>query len=305
MTTVVATESLGRSFGSIRALHDISLTIPQGQITALIGPNGAGKTTLLKLLMGHLVPAAGIARLWGDVAYPPSPSHAGRVACVLDRYEPPMGTLVGSILKLRQCASHGFDWSLAESLCREQGIDLNRFWHRLSKGQRRWVLTTAALASRAELYLLDEPADGLDPAARRRLFGLMRRQVEEYGATVLVASHILEDLERAADSVAVLVQGEIRLTIALEQMRDEIRAVEVGNGFDVSSIPSAIRVLAQRELPDSSLLWLWCHEGLFADEALEGEVQRWPVSLTDLYFALTEAGQHDRRTAEKHVSATP
>lgn len=294
MNPIVETAGLSRHFGDVLALNDLSLTIPRGQVTALVGPNGSGKTTLFKLLLGHLAPTTGEARLWGRAAFPvkarePVDATASgmRVACLLDRYEPPIGTTVGAVLKLRRCVSVEFNWELAEELCQEQNIPLKRFWHRLSKGQRRWVLATATLASRAKLYLLDEPADGLDPTARRKLYGLMKQQALQNDATVVVASHILEDLERCADYVAVLMNGELRMSASLEQMRDEVREVEISANFDTDLLPPGVQILARRETGDTAVLWLWHHEQLSVDDCLPGEIQRRKVGLTALYFALT------------------
>ncbi|MGZ0164826.1 MAG: ATP-binding cassette domain-containing protein [Planctomycetales bacterium] len=293
MNPTVETVGLSRHFGDIQALRELSLTIPRGQVTALVGPNGSGKTTLLKLLLGHLAPTSGEARLWGRAAYPVKANDpgdttgAGRVTCLLDRYEPPFGTTVRAILKLQRCAAAEFDWELAEQLCGEQNIRLSRLWHRLSKGQRRWILATAALASRADLYLLDEPADGLDPTARRRMYGLMKQQALQNDATVVVASHILEDLERCADHVAILVKGELRMSASLERMRDEVREIEISADFNSDLLPPGVQILARRETGDTAVLWLWHHEQLSVDDCIPGEIQRRKVGLTALYFALT------------------
>jgi len=296
MNPTVETVGLSRRFGDVLALKNLSLTIPRGQVTALVGPNGSGKSTLFKLLLGHLAPTSGEARLWGREAFPvrarepvDGTTSGMRVACLLDRYEPPIGTTVRAVLKLRRCASVEFNWELAEQLCREQNIPLSRFWHRLSKGQRRWVLATATLASRAELYLLDEPADGLDPTARRKLYGLIKQQALQNDATVIVASHVLEDLERCADYVTMLIDGELRMSASLEQMRDEIREVEFSADFDTDLLPAGTQILARRETGDTAILWLWHHEQLSVDDCIPGEILRRKVGLTALYFALTGA----------------
>ena len=295
---VVETVDLHRNFGNTKALRGVSLTVPPHQVLALVGPNGAGKSTLLKLLLGHLVPTSGDARVWGHNTYPPAIQIAGRVASVCDGHQPPRGTTVQGILNLNQGAVARFDARLATELCCEREIGTNRFWHALSKGQRRWVLIAAAVASHADLYLLDEPADGLDPTARRRLYGLLRELADEQGATVIVASHILSDIERSADHIAVLIQGRLYLSISLEQMREEVREIEVTRDFDTDDLPAGVELLVQRELGSSRLLWVRHHELLHVENSLPDEIQRRSVGLDDLYAALTSQPDSTTQVSE-------
>ncbi len=286
MHPVIEATSVNKSFDNVHGVRDLTLTIPPGQMMAFVGPNGAGKTTFLKLLIGHLMPTSGTLNLWGQQSFPAKVESLRRTACVIDDYEPPWGTTVGSILSLKAATCGSFDEVLARQMLFEMKIERYRFWHRLSKGQQKWVLATAALASRADLYVMDEPAAGLDPMARRRFFTLLSEQVREHGAAAIVASHILEDLERFTDTVAMIVHGQVRVCLSLERMRDEVREVEVCRDFTIDSLPPGTQVLSHHELPQSRLLWLWHHEQLDADTPLEGELQRKHVGLNGLYSAI-------------------
>jgi len=286
----VQIESLCRDFGQLRALDDATLSIPQGEIVALVGPNGAGKTTLLKLLAGLLEPTTGEARLWETPSFPPAGAVLRRMACLLDGCEPPRRVRIRDLVTLKAGAVSEFDRSLACTLFEKRELGLKHRWHTLSKGQKRWVLAVLAIASGADLLLLDEPADGLDPAARRDLYGLLREVVGERQTTVILASHILADVERVADRVVFLDHGQIRLDESLETLREEVREVELETPLAPADLPQVTDLLGRRETDGGTLVWLRYRDVRRADEPLEGELQRRSVSLEDLYLAVMEHG---------------
>lgn len=287
----VRIESLCRDFGRLRALDGVSLKIPQGEIVALVGPNGAGKTTLLKLLAGLLQPTSGEARLWDIPTFPPARAALGRLACLLDGCEPPRPVRIRDLVSLKAGAVSEFDRSLANSLFEKRGLGPKRRWHTLSKGQKRWVLAVLAIASHADLLLLDEPADGLDPAARRDLYGLLRGVVDERQTTVLLASHILADVERVADRVVFVDRGQVRLDESLETLREEVREVELDTRIgSADHLPHAAELLGCRETPGGTLVWLRYRDVGRIDEPLAGEIHRRSVGLEDLYLAVMENG---------------
>lgn len=291
---VLETIDLARDFDGRVALNDVSLTVARGEVLALLGPNGVGKSTLMKLIAGLLKPSHGEARLWGSPCWPPS-ANLCRVGCVLDGMAPSAGVRVRDLLSLKQSATPTFDRALADSLCREHRIGLTSRWHTLSKGQKRWVLLAATLASGVELLLLDEPADGLDVATRRELYGLLRRQANQRGVTVVVASHVITDLERIADEVVILADGKVRLHSPLEQLRDEVWEVELGRDFSESAVTPLAEITSSRRTDEGTLAVIRFRSPHLADHLLPGEVARRRVSLEDLYLAYTLPAVVDQR----------
>lgn len=286
---VVEIMQLVREFGAKRAINDLSLELSVGRILALLGPNGAGKTTLLKLLAGLLMPTEGEARVLGAPSFPQSRAIASRVGCVLDGVEPPARALVRHVLQLKASAVTSFDAARARQLCEAHDIQLKQRWRTLSKGQKRWVLAVSALVSGAELLLLDEPADGLDPVARQELYGLLRAEVNNRETTVIVASHILSDVEKVADEVGIVKDGQLQLQGDLEDLRDRVREIEFASELPItSSLPPATRVLGRDESAGSRILWLEYENADEADTPLANEVQRRAVNLERLYFAITQ-----------------
>ena len=191
----VQTTDLGRDFGEVKALDGFSMAVPGGTILTLLGPNGAGKTTLLRILMGLIEPTRGEALVLGTPTRSQPADVAGRVAYVGDRCEPANWASPAMLEGLHLCASKAFDGALFRDYCRQREISLKRPYGSLSKGQRRWVLTSLALACRPRLILLDEPADGLDPSARKSLYDAIRDHVNENDATAIVTTHIIGDVQ--------------------------------------------------------------------------------------------------------------
>ena len=298
-TPLIATEGLCRSYGRKQALEPLNLRIPPGRVVALLGPNGAGKTTLLRLLLGLLEPTAGRATVLGcDVRQMPA-GAASRVASMIEGHEPPGWARLGWMVGLQRAASRQFDARTAGQLLSEKGLGLRRRYGRLSKGQRRWTLASLMLASGADVLLLDEPADGLDPAARRSLYNHLRGQVNDRDSAALVATHIIDDIERVADDVAVLHRGRLLLHEDLEQLRDEVRQVDLPAS---APCPDDLgEVLATQRLGDRRMAWLRCGDG--AEQRLVRQcghgVRLRPFELEPFYLALTS----DQGSAEKDSAA--
>jgi ABC-2 type transport system ATP-binding protein len=286
---IVETENVVRDFGKRRAVDGISLTLAPGQILALIGPNGAGKTTLLKVLAGLISPTTGEARVMGQPSFPPCANVAAHVGCVLDGAEPPPRTRVRQVLDLRAAVDRAFNTPRAVQLCEGHDIGLNQRWHTLSKGQRRWVLAVSALAAGAALLLLDEPADGLDPAARQELYGMLRDEANERNTAAIVASHILADVERVADEVAIIQRGHLKLRGNLEELRDSVREVEFAADVNpTTALPSGAQLLGSEKSETTQTLWIAYKSESSADLPVPNEIERRAVNLERLYFVITE-----------------
>ena len=298
---VMETIDLTRDFGGKVVLEDVSLTVGTGEVLALLGPNGVGKSTLLKLISGLLMPSRGAAKLWGESCWPPS-AEMYRVACVLDGMSPPSGTRVREIMSLKSCVSPRFDWKLATSLCEQHQISTASRWRTLSKGQKRWVLLVSAIASGADLLVLDEPADGLDVATRLELYGLLREQSNDRGVTSIIASHIIADVERIADDVVILANGRVRLHSPLEQLRDEVFEVELPLETDDSLISPMAEVISSRRASDALIAVIRFRSLHLAEQEFPGEISRRRVSLEDLYLAYTQPHQPPAQTEQQGLA---
>jgi ABC-type multidrug transport system ATPase subunit len=200
---------LGKRFGRVQALRDVSIELPAGSRTALIGPNGSGKSTLVRVLMGALG-SDGEVRCDGALVHADERAHlAHRIAYVpqiAPRFAAPVRDVVRAITAVR-----GRGTADVEAVAGTLGVDLaelaGRPFRALSGGQRQKVLAALALASGAELLVLDEPTASMDPKSRAAFFAAVERLPA--GTTVVLCSHRLDEIRRLVDRVVVLQDGEV------------------------------------------------------------------------------------------------
>jgi ABC-2 type transport system ATP-binding protein len=222
---VIEVEGLTRRFGAKLALADVRLAVPRGAVFGLVGANGAGKTTLIKHLLGLLRPQAGTVRVLGGDPVADPAGVLARVGYLSEENDLPGWMRVGELLRYTRAFYPGWDPDYAEELRRAFELDLTARVRTLSKGQRARVGLVAALAHRPELLVLDEPSSGLDPLVRRDILEAIIRTIAEEGRTVLFSSHLLHEVERVSDHVALIHQGRIVFSAALDDVREEHRCL--------------------------------------------------------------------------------
>ncbi|HYX60941.1 MAG TPA: ABC transporter ATP-binding protein [Streptosporangiaceae bacterium] len=227
---VIQTGGLAKRFGRVLALDGLSLDVRAGEVLGFLGPNGAGKTTTLRLLMGYLRPTAGSARVLGLDSWRDSVAIHART-----------GYLPGDVrlwprLSSRQIAGHlarlrglNHDQRITD-LAKRLDVDLDRPVGELSKGNRQKAGVLLALLGDPELLLLDEPTSGLDPLVQAEFHAILRERVEA-GAAVMLSSHVLSEVERIADRVAIIRSGRLLMLESLAGLREKARrTVEVRFG---------------------------------------------------------------------------
>jgi ABC-2 type transport system ATP-binding protein len=306
----VRTVALCRSFGTTKALKNLDLVVPKGSFLTLLGPNGAGKTTLLRLLMGLIEPTSGEAFVFGSPVRSLPPEVSSRVAYVGDRCEPPHWATLALLEDLQASMSEHFDRALFRDLCSQRSLSPRRRYESLSKGQGRWVLTSLALASRPKLILLDEPADGLDPAARRDLYNALRSHANQSEAAVIVTTHVIADVERVCDDVAILHGGRLILHAPLDDLRDDVRQIEIQEGDVVPyltepDLGEQAAILGRLQRGTTTFFWLK-RNGLGEDDLRSrfgANATIRTVGLETMYLAMTEyAGDEKTHPIQQEVA---
>jgi len=210
---LIRLQDLTRNYGKLRALDCPDVTLPRGAI-GLLGPNGAGKSTLLKILLGLLPPSTGRAELLGlDV------SRQGRAIRARVGYLPENGALLPGFKTLQQVAlagelagmPRGEAHRRAHEVLTYLGIEEARYRQveEHSAGIRQRILLAQALVHDPQLLVLDEPTNGLDPAGRRAMLDLIRSLHREFGKSVILSSHLLEDVDQICDSLLILHEGKV------------------------------------------------------------------------------------------------
>jgi ABC-2 type transport system ATP-binding protein len=219
VSTAIDAQGLSKRYGRVWALRDCSLRLPAGRVAALVGPNGAGKSTLLHLAVGLLRPDAGAIAVLGQTPAdnPDLLSQVGFVAQDTPLYA---DLTANELITMGAKLNRQWDAGLCRGRLEQLRIPLDRPVGKLSGGQRAQVALALALAKRPRLLLLDEPVASLDPLARREFLQALMGAVAEDGATVLLSSHLLGDLERVCDYLIVLQVGRMQLHGGVEDLLD-------------------------------------------------------------------------------------
>jgi ABC-2 type transport system ATP-binding protein len=240
MTTAIQIQNLSKSFGQTEALRSLDLEVYQGEVLGYLGPNGAGKTTTIRLLLGLIRATGGRARIFGvDCQSDPVEAHR-RVAYVPG--EPTLWpSLTGQETLHLLGRIHGrVDVAYRDQLIERFEFDPSKKVRAYSKGNRQKLILIAALMTRADLLLLDEPTGGLDPLMERVFRGCVA-DARERQQTILLSSHILSEVEVVCDRIAILRAGRLVEVGTLADMR-HLSALQVEAEFDgpppdLSSIP--------------------------------------------------------------------
>jgi ABC-2 type transport system ATP-binding protein len=204
---VLHAEGLTKRYGRRAALTDCTLTVPHGRVVGLVGPNGAGKSTLLQLACGLVEPTSGTLRVLGSRPA----ERLARVGFVAQDTPVYAGLSVAEHLRLGARLNPTWDASLAQRRIAQVDLDPAQKAGRLSGGQRAQLALTIAAAKRPELLILDEPAAALDPLARQRFLRNLMEFVAELGASAILSSHLLDDIEQVCDHVIVLSGGRVQV----------------------------------------------------------------------------------------------
>jgi ABC-2 type transport system ATP-binding protein len=250
MTTVIEAHDLVKTFGRTRALDGLDLSVDEGEVHGFLGPNGAGKSTTIRVLLGMLRRRSGTATVFGrdpwrdavaihrDVAYVPGdvslwPNLSG-------------GETIDFLTRLRG----GPDKDLRARLLRDFDLDPKKKGRSYSKGNRQKVALVAAFARPAKLYILDEPTSGLDPVMES-VFRAEIERVRKDGATVLLSSHILSEVEQLCDRVTIVRAGKAVETGTLSEMRHltrtSFRVATAASLADLLKLPGVHNARAEAE----------------------------------------------------------
>ena len=209
--------NLTKNFGDLTALDDVTVSLEQGQIVGLLGPNGSGKTTLIKILNGLLQPTSGSVTING---YAPGVETKKVVAYLPDRNALPDYMTASQLMDIYEDFFEDFDRLKAEAMVDDLGINRSQTMKKMSKGTKEKLQLCLVMARQAQVYLLDEPIGGVDPATRDYI---LRTIISNYNenAVVLISTHLISDVESVLDDVVFLKDGRVVLHKAADEIREE------------------------------------------------------------------------------------
>ena len=241
---VVEVSRLDRRFGPKLALNQVSLQVKRGRVFGLVGANGAGKTTLIKHLLGRLKAESGSVRVFGFDPVADPVAVLSRVGYLSENRDLPAWMRVDELLRYTEAFYPQWDTAYAEELRRQFGLDPRAKIKTLSRGENARAGLLLALAFRPELILLDEPSSGLDPVVRRDILEAIIRTVADEGRTVIFSSHLLEEVDRVADDLAVMFDGRVVLSGALDNVKENHRRLVFRFDSPQASTPKLPGVLS-------------------------------------------------------------
>lgn len=219
MTHAIAVQGLHKKFGHREVLHGLDFTIEAGTVFGVIGPNGAGKTTTMRCLLDIIRPSAGTISVLGEDPRHGGPALRRRIGYLPGELHLENRTTGRRMVEHFAAISGHTDPKHVEALADRLNLDLDRQTRKLSKGNKQKLGLLQAFMHRPELLILDEPTSGLDPLVQQEFHAMVREAVAE-GATVFLSSHVLSEVQQAADSVAILRDGGIVTTSTVEALRD-------------------------------------------------------------------------------------
>lgn len=217
MEQLMNCQGLTKCFGYKTALDGVNLTLERGRIIGLLGPNGSGKTTLIKLLNGLLAPTSGTIAINGSA---PGPETKKIVSYLPERTYFNSWMKVTDILNFFCDFYEDFDRNRASDMLRRLGIDENERLGSMSKGTKEKVQLIMVMSRDAQLYCLDEPIGGVDPAARDYILQTIITNYNE-NASVLISTHLIADIENVLDDVIFIENGHIRLHASVDEIREQ------------------------------------------------------------------------------------
>ena len=213
---LIECRGLYKSYGLRPALSGVDLEVGPGRIVGLLGPNGSGKTTLIKLLCGLLQPTRGELAVDGSAVGPYTKSV---VSYLPDRMYFADWMKASDLFDLFRDFYSDFQYEKAIDMCRSLGVDPGDRLKSMSKGTKEKVQLVLVMARKAQLYLLDEPIAGVDPAARDFILRTILTNYNEEG-TVLISTHLISDVEKVLDEAIFLKEGKIMLHATVDDIRE-------------------------------------------------------------------------------------
>lgn len=215
MNSILECKSLTKKFSGLTALNKVDLKLERGRIIGLLGPNGSGKTTLIKMINGLLVPTSGEILVNGQM---PGPETKKIVSYLPEKTYLPDWMRVSDAIAFFQDFYGDFDLSKCQDMLKRLNLDPHKRLKSLSKGTKEKVQLILVMSRKADLYCLDEPIGGVDPAARDYILNTIISNYNE-NATVLISTHLIADIEKVLDEVVFIKDSFVTLHASVDDIR--------------------------------------------------------------------------------------
>lgn len=287
MTTVININNLTKSYKNEQVLNDLSWQVNQGDIVGLLGRNGAGKSTLLKGLLNISEIDSGTVSIFSEDHQNLSSKTKGRIGYVPQENDEISWLSVKDLITFRKKFYHQWSDEKVTTLIKHWEIDEKKTISELSPGQVQRVLIILALAPMPELLIFDEPAAALDPAARREFLKEIVNLASEEKVTVIFSTHIVSDLERVANKVAILDEGKICYFDDVDTTKENVVQLTIAHQGDFNiEVPNVLRCRNSHHVAHCVVSKL-DHKWLGDMKAQGINVDITPMALEDIFLELT------------------
>ncbi len=219
MPAIIEAEQLTKSYGRQRGIIDVDMVVNEGEAFGFLGPNGAGKTTTIRTLLDHIRPTSGLARIFGIVTTEDPVAIHRRVGYLPGEFTLYDKLTGGQTIEYFANLRGGVDERYQRDLIARLDVDPSRRFKEYSKGNKQKIGLVVALQHRPDLLMLDEPTSGLDPLVQQTFYAVIREAKAE-GRTVFLSSHILSEVEKTCDRVAIIRDGRLARVDRVDALRD-------------------------------------------------------------------------------------
>ncbi len=226
MSAIITCEHVNKDYGKKKALQDVNLSIENGRIIGLLGSNGSGKTTLIKLINGLLVPTSGEVLILGSK---PGVESKKIISYLPERTYLPNNETIEQVIQYFSDFYFNFNVEKAYQLLEKLKINPKDKLSTLSKGTKEKVQLVLVMSREADVYILDEPIGGVDPVARDYILSLILDNFKE-GATLIISTHLIADIEKILDDVIFIHEGKIILQSSADELRMQYKG-SIENAF--------------------------------------------------------------------------
>ncbi len=218
MSEIIKIENLKKSFGKFQALKDVTFTVNAGEVVGFLGPNGAGKSTTIRTLLGLLKKDSGTVMIFGQDVFTAADGIHEKIAYVPGETNVWDNMRGGDILALFAKLRKNVNLDKQAELIQAFHFDVNKKAKAYSKGNKQKIALISALATEADLYIFDEPTSGLDPLMEN-VFQTEVKRLKQAGKAILLSSHILSEVEKLADTIVIIKDGEIIERGSLQELK--------------------------------------------------------------------------------------